>query len=111
MCNCKHCFQPAISEYDQFVIENQDLVNELVDIKFQIEAIKRKETSIRNELLNKMQRHHISRFETVDASVTAVADSTYSRIDSAKLKNKYPSAYHACYEFGYKDSYLVLKVK
>lgn len=113
-CRCVAVNQPCcqyLSEMDIFSKENASLVDELVDLKAEKDVLERKEKAIRLKLMERMQEHHIDSFETDTAKVAYVEDSNYRKVDSEKLRSKYPSAYHACCTYGYKDSYLILRVK
>lgn len=108
-CGC--VCQPMMTELEIFKMENDCLVDELVELREQKEALGRKEKAVRNKLLTAMREHHIESFETDSARVSLVEDADYKRVDSEKLKQRYPSAYHACCCYSYKDAYLVLRVK
>lgn len=58
-----------------------------------------------------MCEHHIESFETDSAKVSYVESADFIRIDSEKLKRCYPSIYHNCCCYSFKDDYLVLRVK
>lgn len=108
-CYCKCGIE--LSEYQIFCLDNEPIVEELVDIKRQKEVLEAKEKALRNKLLNGMNKHHIERMEYPTCSILAVEDSNFNRVDTSRLKKHYPSAYHDCLLKGYKDSYLVLRLK
>ena len=96
---------------DFFKMENEPLVDELVKLKAQKDALERKEKAIRNMLMDAMREHHIEAFDTDSARIVYVEDTDVKRIDSEKLKSRYPSAYHNCCTYGFRDSYLLVRVK
>lgn len=108
---CRCVCQPMMTELEIFKMENDCLVDELVELKKQKEVLERKEKAIRDKLLTAMREHHIESFETDSARISFVEDTNCKRVDSEKLKRCYPSAYHARCYYGYKDAYLILRVK
>lgn len=98
-------------EMEMFTRKNSPLVEELAEIKAKKEALEKKEKAIKNTLLFEMQRHHIKSFETETARVNAVDDCNVEKVNSKKLKAMYPSAYYQCCESGYRDGYLIVRMK
>ena len=106
-----YCCPPPISDFDYFKMQNEPLVDELVDLRAEKDALERREKAIRRKLMERMQEHYIESFETDSATVSYVEDADYKSIDSEKLRSKYPSAYRACCTYKCKDGYLVLRIK
>ncbi|MFA9375569.1 MAG: hypothetical protein ACERKZ_02330 [Lachnotalea sp.] len=108
--NCGCCSQ-SMSEYEIFELYNQGLINDLINVKKQKEALELRERELKNILLNRMNEHRISRISTESFDIRKVEDCNFERINTAKLKKAYPKAYYACTDSGYRQSYLTVSVK
>lgn len=90
----------------------EPMMKELRDLTMQRKALEEKEKALKDKLKVLMEDTHSSAFKNNPfLSVTYVAASVSTGVDSAALKKKYPTVYAECSKQTQKSSYIKVEVK
>ena len=91
-CNCSDCvnIQEVENSLADFQSKEVVLINTISSIESQKKALEEQSKTMREKLLEAMEQYGVKKFENDILSVTYVAATTRTTIDSTKLKKEMP---------------------
>lgn len=101
-------FEAGIQVFEQGQMAVIQKIADIVTTKKQLEA---QEKELKEKLKEAMEKCNIKKFESDILNITYVAATTATRIDSSKLKKKYPDIAAECSKTSNKSAYVKVSVK
>lgn len=110
---CEERCQMLPSECGNSIMEEDHLgiIKRLADIVAAKKALEDEEAELKAKLKEEMEDRNIKKFETETVSITYVAETTVTSIDTTKLKKKYPDIAEECSKTSTKSAYLKVALK
>ena len=94
-----------------FQAEQMAVIQRIADLVTEKKRVEDLEKKMKAQLLQAMEAYGLKKFENDVLSITYVAATTSTSIDSAKLKKKYPAIAEECSKTSTKAAYVKISVK
>jgi len=111
---CDDSIMDEVSEETALQVFQQgqmSVLHEIVNIVNQKKKLEEQEKELKEKLKEAMEKFNIKKFESDILNITYVAESTATRIDSTKLKKKYPEIAAECSKSTKTSAYVKVTVK
>lgn len=106
-----NCGESMVDETDLDLFMESPLMVKITNVVQQKKKLEEQEKAMKVDVLKAMEKFQIKKIENDDLSITYIAETTATSLDSAKLKKKYPQIAEECSKTSKKSAYVKIVVK
>ena len=111
--DCDYSFEAAEDAENALIKmeEETKIISTITNVINQKKYLEEQEKKLKTILLEAMEKYSIKQLDNEEISITYIAETTATSLDSAKIKKKYPEIAAECSKTSKKSAYVKVVVK